>query len=717
MRINGHRRLDHDEWHHGRGYARHEQRIPFVMTLSQQRNGQMLSASPLRMMRPTLRNWRGATELSRARQDASVRSMDDHEGLSYHAALRTTAVKVSWVRVFWHLLRMLVGFGKFWIGVVRRRLWYSLKFWSSVILSKLNGKRVVEQKELDYERHQTDGENFSKLLQRLGGVMIKVGQQLAQRVDLLPPAYCDQLKEMVDDIDKRIDDADVVDTIERQTKKPLCQTFREFDFDPVGKASVACVYQASLHTGERVAVKVRRPHIKKQFAADLDALAFILRAAEFLTILRPRLTENFRIELRDSLLEELDFRIEARYQELFRRYHARRKKLNVTAPKVFYKVSGEEVLVSEFVDGRKVLDIILAIRYGKEEYLAELCRAGIDPKIVAKRLVRSRYYSFHECPLFHGDPHPGNILVQPDNRIVMIDFGACGVFSERDRNLMWQLNYYYSREDVGGMVNMVISIMEPVQPRVRDWDQFRKELLDVWWKGFYGIKSKHSEQWERTSFRLWLGFFQLIRKHEIAVPRNMVRMIRATLLYDTVAAGLYSEINVFKEFQKYSQGVARRTRCEIEESAIRQFLTGPDDSTFLKLRQIAEVGNRLLYRLQKFLDDPEFSFAELTGKVYSAIRSFVRMFLLCGTAGLTAVVLAILLHKDHQNVILDPGTMRKSFAASSVVLSKPSTWSLHLPPYEGGLLQLIILVWFVTAVVIVVAYVRRVYLRFGDADE
>jgi ubiquinone biosynthesis protein len=309
--------------------------------------------------------------------------------------------------------------------------------------------------------------------------------------------------------------------------------------------------------------------------------------------------------------------------------------------------------------------------------------------------------------LFHGDPHPGNVLVKPNNRIVMIDFGACGVFSERERNLMWQLNYCYSREDVGGMVNMVISIMEPVKPPVRDWDQFRKELLDIWWKGFYGIKSKHAEEWERSSFRLWLGFFHLMREHNLAVPRNMVRMIRATLLYDTVAASLDNEINVFKEFQKYSEGVAKRTRRRMEESAIRQLLMGPDDSTFLKLRQIADVGNGLLFRLQKFLDDPEFNFANLAGKVYSAVRSFVRMLLVWGGLALTGLAIAV-----GYKLFEKPGAVwhPKDLAGTSAEAV------LHPLRMRWGF-QMIVVLWTLSALLVLFAYGRRVYLRFGDTDD
>lgn len=264
------------------------------------------------------------------------------------------------------------------------------------------------------------------------------------------------------------------------------------------------------------------------------------------------------------------------------------------------------------------------------------------------------------------------------------------------------------------MVNMVISIMEPL-PNV-DITPFKKELLDAWWKGFYGIKSKHAEWSERTSFRLWLRFFELMRKHQIPVPRNLLRMIRATLLYDTIAAELYHKINVFKEFEKYSEDVAKRARREIEACAIRQFLLGPDDSAFLKLRQIANVGNGLLYRVQKFLDDPVFSLAAVTAKVFSAIRTLVRMFLLAGAWTVAAVVLLVLMHKDHLKVITEPGTYLNWNKWSDLVIIRPSHWDVT-PPYSMGFIQLVALVWFLIVSVCVFAYARRVYVKFGDPDQ
>jgi ubiquinone biosynthesis protein len=609
-------------------------------------------------------------------------------GDTYQAALRSREVKVSRIWVFLRLIRVLSYLGYFWVGVVGHRL---------------SGMELEASQRLDAVR-------FREILEALGGVLIKVGQQLSQRPDFVPAAYCDELENFLHEIDKKIDPADVEAAIKRQLGKSVDEVFADFDWDPIGSASVSCVYKAVLHTGEVVAVKVRRPQIQKEFTADLTALEWLLRLAEMVTVWRPGMSHNFRKELKNLLLEELDFKREARYQELFRRYHKRRKKLKVTAPKIYYKYSGEEVMVSEFVTGRKVQEIIDAIDQDNTEYLAELKRDGIDPKKVAKNLVRSRYYSFHECPLFHGDPHPANILVKPNNKIVMIDFGACGVFSERDRNLMWQLNQYYSKEDVGGMVNMVISIMEPIDP-VKGVHQFKKDLLDAWWTGFYGIKSNHADWWERSSFRLWLKFFELIRKHEIPIPRNMVRMVRATLLYDTVAARLYREINVFKEFQKYSDDVAKRARRRIEESAIRQLLLGPDDRNFLKAQQIVDVGNGILFRVQKFLDDPAWNFAEVAGKIYSAIRAFVRMFIISVCVGIVAFMTGILLYQIHENT----GWLKQKLQGNYLLLD-PNKWPMpHSFVYPD--VQLVAFIWLLIVTGLVLAYGRRIYLRFGDIDD
>jgi ubiquinone biosynthesis protein len=635
--------------------------------------GEGFPATPTPLQPVAENSWYGSS-LTDSPDIAPRRLRPERTGRTIQSALRSKGVKVSRLWVLFRLLRTMVRSTDFYLGWVWHRL-----------------QRLEED-----ERQALDGRRFRELLEGLGGVFIKVGQQLSQRPDVLPPAYCDELQCFLKDVGDKIPLSAVEAAIKRRTGKSLSETFRDFEPDPIGSASVSCVYKAYLFTGEEVAVKVRRPGLEKSFTADLQGLKWVLHLVEFLTIWRPGMSRNLMTELERLLFEELDFLTEARYQEIFRRYLKRRKKLGVTAPKVYYEYSSPELMVSEFVTAYKMQDIIEAVEQKNEKYLADLERDGIEPKRLAKQLVRSRYYSFHECPLFHGDPHPANILVQPNNRIVMIDFGACGVFSERDRNLMWQLNSYYSRENVAGMVNMVIGIMEPVEP-ARELYQFKKDLTDAWWQGFYGIKSKHAEGWERSSVLLWLKYFQLVREHQIPMGRNVVRMVRATLLYDTVASRLYPEINVFREFEKYSEDVARRTRRRIEKCGIRQLMQGPDDSAFVKLQQIADVGNGLLFRVQRFLEDPQFSFAAVAGKIYSAVRSFFRLLLLC--SGLAVAGVAVVAGSN-------PRGSWKTLTDSAEKIFPGNAF-----------LKILAVLWFLSAVVMVVASGRRVYLRFGDLDD
>ena len=275
--------------------------------------------------------------------------------------------------------------------------------WRAV--DKLTGKTSVEVR-------QRGARRLRLYIEELGGTVIKLGQQASLRRDIFPEVYCTELEKLQDDI-PAFSIHHTYRVIEKQTGKPWQETFPVLNPVPVGSASMACVYRALLCNGDEVAVKVRRPGIRKAFETDLAVMEFITQAAEFLTIIRAGMSDSFKSEVRAMLEEELDFPSEARYQELFRRYHRRKKKLNVTAPKVYYELSGREVIVTEFAKGIWVKEIMARVQADDQEYLAYLHELGIDPQRVAKRLIRSQHYQFHECPFFHGDPHPGNIVVQP----------------------------------------------------------------------------------------------------------------------------------------------------------------------------------------------------------------------------------------------------------------------------------------------------------------
>ena len=186
-----------------------------------------------------------------------------------------------------------------------------------------------------------------------------------------------------------------------------------FDPVPIGSASIGCVYQAELPTGEKVAVKVRRPNIGPKFAADLRALGWIMELAEGLAIIRPGMTYDLRLELKKMLFEELNYALEARYTELFARRAKKKKQDYIQAPRVFFELSGEDVLVTEFVSGIFLWEILAVIDRNDQKGLAELKLRGIDPETIAKRMIRAFYWETLENIFFHADPHPANIVVRP----------------------------------------------------------------------------------------------------------------------------------------------------------------------------------------------------------------------------------------------------------------------------------------------------------------
>jgi predicted unusual protein kinase regulating ubiquinone biosynthesis (AarF/ABC1/UbiB family) len=558
------------------------------------------------------------------------------------------------------------------------------------------------------ELHVRAAARLRRYIERMGGTLIKLGQQASLRSDLLSEEYCDELAALLDR-NRPFAVRHAYRAIEEQTGRPWRDSFALFDENPVGSASIACVYRAFLHSGEEVAVKVRRPGIYRAFANDLAALSVVSKFLEFFMFVAPGLLDSFVSELRTMLLDELDFRSEVRHQELFRRYLGRRKKLSVTAPKIYYRLSGPKVIVSEFVSGFWMDDIVARLVAGDRVYLAMLRRHGIDPHDVARRLIRSQYYQFHECPFFHGDPHPGNILVRDGGEIVMVDFGACGVFSARDRNLMLRMNYHYTRGDVTGMVHCVLNLMEPL-PHI-DVDAFSKYLQDQWWKGYYGIKSRHADWSERTSFRLWVALLRGFRQFCIPMPLHMIRMVRATLLYDTVAAQLYPKINVFTEFEKYYDGFARRVRVNMQESVIRQLLIGPDDQAYVKARRIMDVGDALLFRAEKFLAEPEIGFEAALRKVYQLIDAVVKI-LKAGLASFSVAVIAGVV------VVL----IRRLMAYFGLGRDQPFTMDIVYaispfhPEPQDRLLQTIAAFWLFFMGLIVWSHVSRMLFRFKRKD-
>ncbi len=457
-------------------------------------------------------------------------------------------------------------------------------------------------------------------LERAGGTFVKFGQQAAMRIDLLPWVVCVELSKMLDSMTAFPIEA-ALEAITRTTGRPWQETFAVVDPQPIGSASIACVYQAVLKDGTRVAVKVRRPRIVQVFLADLQVLDWLSALAEFLTIFRPGFTRNLRAELRETLLEELDFRREARFQDTFSRNAPKSGKTFFTAPRVHFDLSSEEVLVQEYVAGLWLWEVIAAVEQRDPHSLKVLRDHNIDPVLVAQRIMWASFWSMDEHHFFHADPHPANILVRANSELTFIDFGSCGSFNSHQRIALEQLALSMERNDPEGMALASLSLMEPLPPV--DLPELEKRSQKDYLRVLhtFDTPAEHTEYWERTSARQWMVLVQTARKFNISLNLHMLRMIRATLLYDSIVLRLDPRLSRFDEYRKFMRDraglIRKRWRRELRERA--------GAGLFLRLEELGNSFNDAVLRAQATLGRPVVQFGANVDKLAFTIGVLSRL--------------------------------------------------------------------------------------------
>lgn len=458
--------------------------------------------------------------------------------------------------------------------------------------------------------------------EKIGGAAVKLGQQLSLRADLIPYEYCQELGKMLD-ATAPMPFEQARRAIERTIGDSLETAFSAFDPEPVGSASVACVYQARLADGSRVAVKVRRPEIGQLFASDLRALGLVLKGLEWLTVFRPGFTKQLRADLREMLFEELDFVQEARYQELFRRNAIRDGMDFFTAPRLYPSLSSEEVIVQEFAEGVWMSEIIYAVQQGDADSLRALEDRGICPREVSRRLLLASYWSIHENMFFHADPHPANILVDDDGRLVFIDFGACGPTSQRSRRLQAQILHRFWQNDIEGAARASLALIAPL-PHV-DIDELVKRASSVWWRKLYAMRSENTPWWDRTTASIWISLLEVTREYHISINLDTLRAMRASLLYDTLAVRIWKEANDLI-FAEYEVGARRR-----KAAAFVNRITSELDVELLSMAGGAlDLLERLYYRAEEHADNQPLRVARLPSKGSYVLSSVISWFVVTG---------------------------------------------------------------------------------------
>jgi len=255
-------------------------------------------------------------------------------------------------------------------------------------------------------------EELAKDLERLGPTFIKLGQLLSTRADLLPGPYLDALTRLQDQIEPFAFE-EVERIVSGELGVRISKAFADFDPTPLAAASLSQVHRAYMRDGREVVVKVQRPDIRDLIVGDLEALNEIAHFLDQHTELGRRYEfENMLINLRKSLLRELDFTIEANNLHTIGQNLSEFE--NIVVPEPIDDFTTSRVLTMEYIAGKKITA------------LNPLRVLEIDGGLLADELFRAYLKQFLIDGLFHADPHPGNVFITDDNRIALLDVGMVG---------------------------------------------------------------------------------------------------------------------------------------------------------------------------------------------------------------------------------------------------------------------------------------------------
>ena len=370
-------------------------------------------------------------------------------------------------------------------------------------------------------------------LQELGPTFIKFGQMLSTRGDLLPESYLVELRTLTEDVPP-FDTAVARKIIEDQLHRPIAELFSEFGEAPVASGSIGQVYYARLRDGTPVAVKVKRPGVEKALMADLDLLEFAAPLADRIEELKPLRLPMVVDEFRRSVMREVDFVTEASYTAKIKEELAGDPR--VCVPAVYWELTTSDVLTLERIAG---------VSLTKK---AELAALKMDRKRLARDLVEIFLHQFFKAGLFHADPHSGNILVTPDGRIGLVDFGMAGRLSEELRAHLATSFIALTKKDLDVIADIYteIGVVSPDS----DVERLKRDLQEALDR-YYGIPTRCLDV-----RRCFSDALRIARDHHILLPRDFVLLGKSFVTMAMMARELDPDFDLASVAKPYALSLA-----------------------------------------------------------------------------------------------------------------------------------------------------------------
>ncbi len=385
--------------------------------------------------------------------------------------------------------------------------------------------RRKKQAETPDRTPRSAGERLAAAFSELGPTFIKLGQVLSTRPDLLPEEVIREFRKLQDAVPP-FDTPEAMSIIEEQLGRPTSECFRSIEDHPMASASISQVYKAVLPNGQQVCVKVRRPGIEETIRTDMELVKWLAESLESLVpesrIYRPTMLVS---ELEQTLRRELDFVNEAAVTEQFCKAFADTPGIRI--PKVYWECTGPGVLTIQMLGGINVEKLL-------RESSADAAR--VDRPLVAQRLADCFLKQALEVGIFHADPHPGNILVEPVAHVGLIDFGQIGAVTEEWKTELVVIVYAAVNREVNVIIDAFADMgAVGVETDRRSLHRSLQFLLEK----YYGMPIKRFDLGT-----LLQEFSDVIRRHDIVLPRDLVLLIKSFSLVASVTQQLDPDLDL-----------------------------------------------------------------------------------------------------------------------------------------------------------------------------
>ena len=446
-------------------------------------------------------------------------------------------------------------------------------WWFELVLPRLGLAAITRRGRV--VRLQKVARRFRVLAAELGGLMIKVGQFLSSRLDVLPAQITRELEGLQDSVAPEPFEA-IVAQLENELGMPLVASFNEFAESPIAAASLGQVHAARLSPtltreyGEsEVVVKVLRPGIQDIVDIDLSALRKVAGWLSKVKLISrradaPALIEEFAV----TTLEEMDYLNEAANLETFKRNFATDP--FVSAPEVVWDRSTKLVLTLKNVAAIKISDI------------SGLQNAGIDPNQVAAELARVTFEQIFVHGFFHADPHPGNIFVTPAPHrpespfeLTFIDFGMMGRVSQEQQENLQRFLFAVVTRDARAWVAAVerLNVLLPSADTVQ-----LEQAIEALFKRFGGVGVAdlvNTDPRELKEFAMQFG--ELLRALPFQLPENFLLLGRTISIVSGVTSSLNQNFNMWDALDPFARtllkGSANSTLSTFAQQGVDALLT------------------------------------------------------------------------------------------------------------------------------------------------